>query len=64
VSWAEILNFISYFFFNCSSLCSKSTSLDGTFPPAWIGTGNAYASQEESDQAMAAFRTAARLFPG
>ncbi|XP_073103970.1 anaphase-promoting complex subunit 6 isoform X2 [Elaeis guineensis] len=42
----------------------KSTSLDGTFPPAWIGTGNAYASQEESDQAMAAFRTAARLFPG
>ncbi|XP_072974279.1 anaphase-promoting complex subunit 6 [Typha angustifolia] len=43
---------------------SKATSLDGTFPPAWIGTGNAYAAQEESDQAMAAFRTAARLFPG
>jgi len=43
---------------------SKATGLDGTFPPAWIGTGIAYAAQEEGDQAMAAFRTAARLFPG
>lgn len=45
-------------------LFSKATGLDGTFPPAWIGTGIAYAAQEEGDQAMAAFRTAARLFPG
>ncbi|KAK4804568.1 hypothetical protein SAY86_004385 [Trapa natans] len=43
---------------------SKATNLDGTFPPAWIGYGNAYAAQEEGDQAMAAYRTAARLFPG
>lgn len=43
---------------------SKATGLDGAFPPAWIGTGIAYAAQEEGDQAMAAFRTAARLFPG
>uniref|UniRef100_A0A0D9VRN4 Uncharacterized protein n=1 Tax=Leersia perrieri TaxID=77586 RepID=A0A0D9VRN4_9ORYZ len=43
---------------------NKATGLDGTFPPAWIGTGIAYAAQEEGDQAMAAFRTAARLFPG
>nr|CAD1837361.1 unnamed protein product [Ananas comosus var. bracteatus] len=43
---------------------SKATGLDGAFAPAWIGTGNAYAAQEESDQAMAAYRTAARLFPG
>lgn len=43
---------------------SKATGLDGTFPPAWIGTGIAYAAQEEGDQAMAAFRTAALLFPG
>lgn len=46
------------------SLCSKATNLDGTFAPAWIGYGNAYAAQDEGDQAMAAFRTAARLFPG
>ncbi|KAK3026495.1 hypothetical protein RJ639_041792, partial [Escallonia herrerae] len=43
---------------------SKATSLDGTFPLAWIGYGNAYAAQEEGDQAMSAYRTAARLFPG
>lgn len=43
---------------------SKATSLDGTFPPAWIGFGNAYAAKEEGDQAMSAYRTAARLFPG
>ncbi|RWR89208.1 anaphase-promoting complex subunit 6 [Cinnamomum micranthum f. kanehirae] len=42
----------------------KATNLDGTFAPAWIGYGNAYAAQDEGDQAMAAFRTAARLFPG
>ncbi|XP_022984323.1 anaphase-promoting complex subunit 6-like [Cucurbita maxima] len=43
---------------------SKATSLDGTFAPAWIGYGNAYAAQEEGDQAMSAYRTGARLFPG
>ncbi|GMN54359.1 hypothetical protein TIFTF001_023480 [Ficus carica] len=43
---------------------SKATSLDGTFAPAWIGYGNAFAAQEEGDQAMSAYRTAARLFPG
>ncbi|CAA0832462.1 Anaphase-promoting complex subunit 6 [Striga hermonthica] len=43
---------------------SKATSLDGTFAPGWIGSGNAYAAQEEGDQAMSAYRTAARLFPG
>ncbi|KAL5564884.1 hypothetical protein UlMin_028048 [Ulmus minor] len=43
---------------------SKATSLDGTFPPALIGYGNAFAAQEEGDQAMSAYRTAARLFPG
>ncbi|KAL6538302.1 Cell division cycle protein 16 [Orobanche gracilis] len=43
---------------------AKATSLDGTFAPGWIGYGNAYAAQEEGDQAMSAYRTAARLFPG
>ncbi|KAL5997807.1 hypothetical protein ACLOJK_008739 [Asimina triloba] len=42
----------------------KATTLDTTFAPAWIGSGNAYAAQEEGDQAMNAFRTTARLFPG
>ncbi|GMH25574.1 hypothetical protein Nepgr_027417 [Nepenthes gracilis] len=43
---------------------SKATSLDGTFAAAWIGLGNAFAAQEEGDQAMLSYRTAARLFPG
>lgn len=41
----------------------KAAKLDHTFVPAWIGFGNAFAAQDESDQAMAAYRTAARLFP-
>ncbi|KAH9728620.1 Anaphase-promoting complex subunit 6 [Citrus sinensis] len=43
---------------------NKATNLDGTFAPAWIGYGNAFAAQEEGDQAMLGYRTAARLFPG
>jgi anaphase-promoting complex subunit 6 len=43
---------------------SKATSLDGTFAAAWICFGNAHAAKEEGDQAIAAFRTATRLFPG
>jgi len=43
---------------------SKATSLEGAFVPAWIGFGHSFAAQDESDQAMAAYRTAARLFPG
>ncbi|KAK9204188.1 hypothetical protein WN943_014446 [Citrus x changshan-huyou] len=43
---------------------SKATNLDGTFAPAWIGYGNAFAAQEEGDQAMLGYRTAACLFPG
>ncbi|CAN0107304.1 unnamed protein product, partial [Ectocarpus sp. 13 AM-2016] len=42
----------------------KSTKLDGRFAPAWIGFGNAFAAQEETDQAVSAYRTAARLFQG
>ncbi|VVA95791.1 unnamed protein product [Arabis nemorensis] len=41
-----------------------ATSMDGSFSAAWIGFGNSFAAQEEGDQAMSAYRTAARLFPG
>lgn len=46
------------------SYFEKATSVDPHFAPAWIGYGNAFAAQDESDQAMAAYRTASRLFPG
>eukprot|EP00808_Paulinella_micropora_P009539 g24322.t1 len=43
---------------------SKATNLERYFVAAWIGFANAFAAQDESDQAMAAYRTAARLFEG
>lgn len=43
---------------------SKCTNIDHQFAPAWFGFGNAFAAQEEGDQAMAAYRTGARLFEG
>ena len=43
---------------------SKAPSLNHRFAPAWVGFGHAFAAQDESDQAMAAYRTASRLFPG
>ena len=43
---------------------SKATSIDASFVQAWIGYGHAFAAQDESDQAMAAYRTATRLFAG
>ena len=43
---------------------AKATALDRSFAPAWMGFGQAFAAQDETDQAMAAFRSAARLFPG
>ncbi len=42
----------------------KATTLDRLFAPAWIGFAHSFACMDETDQAMAAYRTAARLFPG
>jgi anaphase-promoting complex subunit 6 len=42
----------------------KCTAIDPRLAGGWIGYGHAFALQEESDQAMAAYRTAARLFEG
>ena len=43
---------------------NKATTVEPQFAPAWIGFGIAFTAQDESDQAMAAYRTASRLFPG
>ena len=56
--------FLFHFFGSVLFFMSKSTKLDGKFAPAWIGFGNAFAAQEETDQAVSAYRTAARLFQG
>jgi len=42
----------------------KATTHDPHFAPAWISYGHAFALHDESDQALAAYRTASRLFPG
>lgn len=42
----------------------KATTIDTRLAPAWVASGHACAAQDESDQAMAAYRTASRLFPG
>ena len=43
---------------------NKANRIDKHFAASWIAFGHAFAAQDESDQAMAAYRTAARLFPG
>jgi len=42
----------------------KATTMDPSLAVAWLGFGHAFAAQDESDQAMAAYRTASRLFVG
>ncbi|KAI7055427.1 anaphase control protein cut9 [Hortaea werneckii] len=46
------------------SYFSKSSLLDPQFGPAWIGFAHTFAAEGESDQAIAAYSTAARLFQG
>jgi len=42
----------------------KATTLSPYFAPAWVGYGHTFAAQDESDQALAAYRTASRFFSG
>ncbi|MCQ2816119.1 MAG: tetratricopeptide repeat protein [archaeon] len=42
----------------------KSIQLDKSFPENLIALGNCFACEEESDQAISAYRTCLRLFPG
>ena len=42
----------------------KATTISPGLAAAWMGQGNAFAAQDESEQAMAAYRTASTLFRG
>lgn len=44
--------------------CSKATTLERTYGPAWIAYGHSFAVESEHDQAMAAYFTAAQLMKG
>jgi len=43
---------------------SKSLILDPSFAAAWLGFVHTFAAEGEQDQALAAYSTAARFFPG
>ena len=43
---------------------SKCTKLDKRFAQGWVSFGHCLALQEESEHALSAYRTAARLMPG
>ena len=43
---------------------SRCSALDPLFPLPWLAFGHCWAEEDESDQALAAYRTAARLFEG
>lgn len=43
---------------------SKATAIDPSFGSAWIGFAHSFSLEEEHDQALAAYSTAARLLQG
>ncbi|TPX72149.1 hypothetical protein SpCBS45565_g00656 [Spizellomyces sp. 'palustris'] len=43
---------------------SKCTQLDGSFGPGWLGFAHSFAAEGETDQAISAYSTAAKLFNG
>lgn len=43
---------------------SKSSILEPMFAPSWLGFAHTYALEGEHDQALSAYSTAARFFPG
>lgn len=38
--------------------------MDSHYGPAWIGFGHTFAAESEHDQAITAYSTAAKLYPG
>lgn len=43
---------------------SKASIQQSSLAPAWIGFGHTFAAEKEHEQAISAYATAARLFPG
>lgn len=72
---AEPANALSWYAVGCYYYCTgqfesarryfgKATVTDKNLAAAWVAFGHAFAAQDEGDQSMAAYRAAARLFPG
>ncbi|ANB13281.1 anaphase promoting complex subunit CDC16 [Sugiyamaella lignohabitans] len=43
---------------------SKASMMNPYFAPAWVGFAHTFAAEKEHEQAISAYSTAARLFPG
>ncbi|KAI8819214.1 uncharacterized protein EV422DRAFT_121460 [Fimicolochytrium jonesii] len=43
---------------------SKATQMNGSFGPGWLGFAHSFAAEGETDQAISAYATAAKLFNG
>ncbi|QRW04013.1 cell division control protein [Ceratobasidium sp. AG-Ba] len=57
--------YAQYRWADCFAVTSRKTSLmDPRFGPAWIAFAHAFAYEGEHDQAIVAYSTSARLFPG
>ncbi|KAG8740782.1 anaphase promoting complex subunit cdc16 [Ceratobasidium sp. 414] len=57
--------YAQYRWADCFAITSRKTSLmDPRFGPAWIAFAHAFAYEGEHDQAIVAYSTSARLFPG
>ena len=66
VSWYAVG---SYYFLvgkypHAKKYFDKARQIDKNFAEAWIAYGHCFSAQDESEKALAAYRSAVRLFPG
>ncbi len=60
----DIVRAVLYPLHNNNNAGSKSTSMNRDFGAGWLGFGHSFAQEGEHDQAMAAYRSAARILHG
>lgn len=58
------ISLVQYYNILLNTIFRQSTSFDASFVPGWVAFAHSFAFEGENDQAIAAYSTAARLFPG
>jgi len=56
--------FVTHQYSSARQYFGKATVINKMYAPAWVAFAHSFAALDETDQAMAAYRTASRLFPG
>jgi len=66
ITWYAIgcFSFLKGDFESARSHFAKAMTLDRSFAAAWLAFGHTFARRNEHDQAIAAYRTVMRIFPG